>query len=84
MMGPGQRNRAEPPTWIQLSPVFVNVFKQLKRGALLLDPITLEMIHTMGALLWTIQISIRGGTDFSTQATYGVKLKLIYISGAAS
>ncbi len=28
----------------------MNVSKQLKLGALLLDPITLEMMHTMGAL----------------------------------
>jgi hypothetical protein len=50
MMGLGQGNRAAPPSWIQLSAVLVNVFKQLKLGALLLDPITLEMIHTMGAI----------------------------------
>ena len=50
IMGLGQGNRAAPPLWIQLSTVLVNVFKQLKLGALLLDPITLEMIHTMGGL----------------------------------
>jgi hypothetical protein len=50
MMGLGQGNRAAPPLWVQLSAVLVNVFKQLQLGALLLDPITLEMIHTMGAI----------------------------------
>jgi hypothetical protein len=50
MMGLGQGNRAAPPLWIQLSMVLVNVFKQLQLGVLLLDPITLERIHTMGAL----------------------------------
>ncbi len=50
MMGLSQGNRAAPPLWIQLSVVLVNMFKQLKLGALLLDPKTLEMIHTMGAL----------------------------------
>jgi hypothetical protein len=50
MMGLGQGNRAAPPSWVQLSAVLVNVFKQLKLGALLLDPITLEIIHTIGAL----------------------------------
>ncbi len=49
-MGLGQGNRAAPPLWIQLSVVLVNVFRQLELRALLLDPITLEMIHTMGAL----------------------------------
>jgi hypothetical protein len=38
MMGLGQGNRAAPPSWMQLSAVLVNVFKQLKLGALLLDP----------------------------------------------
>ncbi len=50
MMGLGQGNRAAPPLWIQLSAVLLNVLKQLELGALLLDPITLEMIHRMGAL----------------------------------
>jgi hypothetical protein len=50
MMGLGQGNRAAPPSWIQLSVVFVNVLKQHELGALLSDPISLEMIHTMGAL----------------------------------
>jgi hypothetical protein len=50
MMGLGQGNRAAPPSWIPLSAVLVSVFKQLELGALLLDSITLEMIHTMGAL----------------------------------
>ncbi len=50
MMGLGQGNRAAPPSWIQLSAVLVNVFKQLNLGALIRDPITAEMIHSMGAL----------------------------------
>jgi hypothetical protein len=33
MMGLGQGNRAAPPSWIQLSMVLVNVFKQLTLGA---------------------------------------------------
>jgi hypothetical protein len=36
----------QSPSWL----VLVNVFKHVELGALLLDPITLEMIHTMGAL----------------------------------
>jgi hypothetical protein len=50
MMGLGKGNTAVPPSWIQLSTVLVYVFKQLKLRVLLLDPITLKMIHTMGAL----------------------------------
>ncbi len=50
MMGLSQGNRAAPPSWIQLSAVLVNVFKQLNLGALIRDPITAEMIHSMGVL----------------------------------
>jgi hypothetical protein len=50
MMGLGQGNRAAPPSWIQLSAVLVNVFKQLNLGALIQDPITAEVIHSIGAL----------------------------------
>jgi hypothetical protein len=50
MMGLGQGNRATPPSWIQLSTVLVNVFKQLNLGALIRDPITAKTIHSMGAL----------------------------------
>jgi hypothetical protein len=50
MMGLGQGSRAAPPSWIQLSEVLVNVFKQLNLGALIQDPITVEVIHSMGTL----------------------------------
>ncbi len=46
----GQGNRAARPSWIQLSAVLVNVFKQLELGALVVDPITQESIHSMGTL----------------------------------
>ena len=50
MMGLGQGNRAAPTSWIQLSMVLVNVFKQLNLGALIQDPITVKMIHSKGSL----------------------------------
>ena len=49
-MGLGQGNRAAPPSWIQLSAVLVNVFKELELGALVADPITRESIQSMGTL----------------------------------
>ncbi len=49
-MGSGQGNRAAPPSWIQFNSVLVNVFKQLNLGALIQDPITAEIIHSMGTL----------------------------------
>ncbi len=48
--GLGQENRAAPPSWIQLSAVLVNVFKKLNLDALIQDPKTAEVIHSMGAL----------------------------------
>ncbi len=50
MMGLGQGNRAAPPSWIQLSAVLVNVYKQLNLGSMITDPITAKIIHTMGTL----------------------------------
>ena len=50
MMQLGQGNRAARPSRIQLSAVLVNVYKQLNLGALIMDPITAAMIHSMGAL----------------------------------
>jgi hypothetical protein len=50
MMGLGQGNRAALPLRIQLSTVMVNVFKQLKLGAIISDPISNTLIHLMGAL----------------------------------
>jgi hypothetical protein len=50
IMGLGQGNRAAPPSWVQLSSVLVNVYKQLNLGSMIKDPIMAEVIHTMGAL----------------------------------
>jgi hypothetical protein len=50
MMGLGQGNRAASPSWMQLSAVLVNVFKQLNLGVLIQNLITAEVIHSMGAL----------------------------------
>ena len=44
------KETAAPPSWIQLSAVLVNVYKQLNLGAMIQDPITAAMIHSMGAL----------------------------------
>jgi hypothetical protein len=50
MMGLGQGSRAAPSSWIQLSAVLVTIVKQFALGALIQDPISEELIHTMGAL----------------------------------
>jgi hypothetical protein len=50
MMGLGQGSRAAPPSWIQLSAVMVNVYKQLGLGTNIHNPITDNIIHSMGAM----------------------------------
>jgi hypothetical protein len=50
LMGLGQGNRAAPPSWIQLSAVLVNMYKQLGLGTDLHDLITNDRIHSMGTM----------------------------------
>ena len=50
IMGLGQGSRSAPPSWIQLSSVLINVYKQLGLGSYTTDPISLEEIHSAGAL----------------------------------
>ena len=71
MMGLGQGNRAAPPSWIQLSAVLVNVFKQLELGALVVDPIMQELIHSMGTLFVDNTDLYTWKMAFSTQESYG-------------
>ncbi len=50
IMGLRQGNRGAPLSWIQLSLVLVNVYKQLDLGAHVDNPITGDTIHSMGVL----------------------------------
>jgi hypothetical protein len=56
MMGLGQGSRAALPSWIQLSTALVTIFKQLALGALIQNPISVELIHTMGTLYRSIHM----------------------------
>jgi hypothetical protein len=74
MMGLGQGNQAAPPSWIQMSAVMVNVYKQLGLGTDIHDPITDEIIHSMGAMfvddldLYTWREVIQDPLDLILQA----------------
>jgi hypothetical protein len=50
MMGLRQGNRTAPPSWIQLSTVLVNVYKQIGPGTNLHDSITYDRIHLIGTI----------------------------------
>ena len=71
IMGLGQGSRAAPPSWIQLSAVLVNVFRQLHLGSMVQDPISGEMIHTMGALFVDDTDLYIGEREFLIQAQCG-------------
>ena len=50
IMGLGQGSRAAPTSWIGLSSVLVNVYKQIGLGSFISDPISLEVIQSIGAI----------------------------------
>ena len=80
MMVLGQGNRAAPPSWIQLSAVMVSVFKQLDFGAMVRDPITAKIVHSVGAMF--DDDSTHGGRTFWTQGNCGAKRRLTWNTGA--
>ena len=49
-MGLGQESRGAPPSWICLSSVIVNILRNLKHGAHLIDPMTASLIPSVGAM----------------------------------
>jgi hypothetical protein len=79
MMGLGQGNRAAPPSWIQLSVVLVKVFKQLKLGAIINDPISKTLIHSMEVLfmddsdIYTLRENISNPGELRKQAWIEIK-----------
>ena len=62
-MGLGQGSRAAPPSWIQVSTVVVNVYKQLGLGGHTTDPLSQETICTMGAVFVGITDLYSGRKD---------------------
>ena len=49
-MGLGQSSRGAPPSCIQLSSGIVTVLRGLDYGVMLVDPITRNLIHTVGSM----------------------------------
>ena len=63
IMGLGQGSRTAPLSWIQVSAVLVNVYKQLGLGGYITDPLSQETIHTMGAVFVDNTDLYTGGKD---------------------
>jgi hypothetical protein len=74
VMGLGQSNHAAPPSWIRLSAVMVNIYKQLDLGTEIHFPILDNIIHTMGAMyvnnldLYTWKDSITNPAELMIEA----------------
>jgi hypothetical protein len=65
-----------PPSWIQLNAVMVTVFKQLNLGAIINNPISDVIIHSMGALFVDDTDIYTWREHITTQHNCGHKLKL--------
>ena len=50
LMGLGHGSRGAPPSWIQLSSVIVNVLQGLDYTVMIADPLTGDVIHTVGSM----------------------------------
>jgi hypothetical protein len=50
LMGLGQRSRRALPSWIQLGSMIVNVLQGLACGAVIIDPITRNVMHMVGSM----------------------------------
>jgi hypothetical protein len=84
MMGLGQENRAVLPSWIQLSAIMVNIFKELNLGTFISDPISNVLIHSMGALFVDDTNMYTWREHILDQENCGSRHKLISSNGAAS
>jgi hypothetical protein len=82
IMGLGQGNRAAPPSWVQLSSVLVNMYTQLNLGSMIKDPITAEVIHTMGAIFVDDTNFTLGLRTPLIRGRCGVKLSWNWSTGA--
>jgi hypothetical protein len=63
IMGLGQGSRAATPSWVQVIAVLVTVYKQLGLGGYITDPLSHEIIHTMGAVFVDNTDLFTGGKD---------------------
>lgn len=89
--GLGQGSKAAPASWVQLSSIFVKIYKEKGFGAKLNDPITRAFIHSIGCLfvddtdLYTFETSLRTAFDVYLASQQAITLwsSLLAATGGA-
>jgi ribonuclease HI len=89
--GLGQGSKAAPASWVQLSSIFVKIFKERGFGASMLDPITQSIIHSIGCLfvddtdLYAMEALCRSVVDVLASAQQAISLwsSLLAATGGA-
>lgn len=89
--GLGQGSKAAPASWVQLSSIFVKIYKRHGFGAKLNDPVTKAAIHSIGCLfvddtdLYTFESGLRSALDVHRTAQQAITLwsSLLSASGGA-
>ena len=89
--GLGQGSRAAPASWVQLSSIFVKIFKEKGHGAKILDPITQTMLISIGCLyvddtdLYEFESRLRSALEvyWAAQDTISLWSSLLVATGGA-
>ena len=89
--GLGQGSKAAPASWVQLSSIFVKIYREHGFGAKLNDPVTKALIHSIGCLfiddtdLYTFDSRLRSALEVHRTAQQAIALwsSLLSASGGA-
>ncbi len=91
LCGLGQGSKAAPPSWVQLSSIFIKIYKAHGFGAKLSDPVTKALIHSIGCLfvddtdLYELESRLRSALEVYRTAQLAITLwsSLLSASGGA-
>jgi hypothetical protein len=89
--GLGQGSKAAPASWVQLSSIFVQLLRQQGLGAILTDPVTREVVRSIGCLfvddtdLYVLDARLRSALEvyWSAQHMIGLWASLLQATGGA-
>lgn len=89
--GLGQGSKAAPASWIQLSSILVKIYKEKGFGAMMEDPVTKAIIHSIGCMfvddtdLYVFESKLRSALDVYRTAQQAISLwsSLLAATGGA-
>ena len=89
--GLGQGSKAAPASWVQLSSIFVKIYKEKGFGAKMSDPVTKAFIHSIGCMfvddtdLYEFESKLRSALEVYRIAQQAISLwsLLLAASGGA-